>query len=157
MLLKDIILSTTDISSLLGVCKKSVLDWCRNGKLKGTREPGSRTRWWVEGKDFLEFLYYNPKYFNDFKNAKFYKPYKVSLQTLIVSNIEVKPKLYTLMDISEIFDVSIDSVKYWVKQKWIIPIEQKPSYGGHLFNKESIENFVKRCPRYRRVYLKKEI
>lgn len=152
MLLNNIVLTIDDASKLTGAHRRSVLHWCQDGKLKASRIVDNKS-WGVKGKDFIEFLYYNPRYLKQLKEFNFKESYMNDLKKIILERISIMPRLYSERDISKIFGISSHkTVKRWVKYDRIIPIDKKPVYGGHLFNEDSIRYFLQQCPRYNIIY-----
>lgn len=152
MIIASIELKSKDISKLLGFKYDKIVDiWCKNGKLKAYKR-SHKTGWFVKGRTLIDFLYYNPKWRDQFLASEYHSERLDEIKKAILQNLSVRPRIYSTQEIADIFCVSIETVKSWVKSKWIIPIKHKPTYGGYLFDEEGIREFVNDFPRYKDVY-----
>lgn len=150
MLLKDIKLGTNDISLFLGVSRRVSCEWCVSKKIKATRD--KKNNWAITGNAFVMFLYHNPRYRNYFQNCQFSSPKKTEIQSMILTRLLSFPPIYSSDEIADIFCVARNSIRYWIKQEYIIPIKDRPSYGGKLFTEESITDFLQKFPEYQYLY-----
>lgn len=162
MLLTDIKFDTTEVAMLIGTCRETVNLWCKKKKIKFYKKPNSK-RFFIKGKDFAEFLYKNPRYQSYFLNSRPCKQtpsqykrkpdqYYEMVRNMVKKYLLVQPPIYLTSDIADIFCVTYDAVKNWMRNRWIIPIKYKPTYGENLFNQKSIRDFLEKCPRYKVEY-----
>lgn len=147
-------LSIIDISKLLNVDRKTVRLWCMNGKITAHQDPKSKKfPWRITVISFVNFLYRNPKWLNRFKTYNQDETRYKNMRNIILENLSAKPQVYSTTDLSNIFFVSTETVKSWVRYKKLIPIKtDKTTNRQRLFNEKSITDFLNKVPRYKPLY-----
>lgn len=140
MLMKDVSFDAVQVAALIDVHNDSVQSWCRNGKLKARKNKKSRV-WVITGKSLADFLYYNPKYQETYRNKK-YQGYKKMVRDAIMQEIDARPAVFDLRLLCDIFDVDYETTKYWMCCGGLKPLKTRSAYGARLFTQESVQTFV---------------
>lgn len=139
--------STTQVASIVGVHPKTIVNYCRNGRLKAYQsvKGGSYT---IAGKDFLKFIYKTPSF------IPYMRKYAKSLEVrAMLGYIDTLPKVYTLKEVCDIFKIKPSTLLLWVRIDYIKPFsyESGTQYSPTFRDKE-IKDMVNRVPRLRKKY-----
>lgn len=150
MLMRTTELTIAQVSDLTHVSNKSIREWIRDEKLKAIRL-GELGNFKVSAKFLADFLYQNPKYYKRFLANK---PHAKNwhIKTMIKTDIEHRPKLYSSGDLTRIFSVTSETIRRWVKDGLLIPESKKATYSKYLFSRQQLTLFVEKCPRYKYVF-----
>lgn len=143
---------TTFYASLIGTTPDIVAYWCRKGLIDADRN-GKRGKYMISMKSFSDFLYVNPKYLKRLE-AFSGSPYKNRIRDILLEEISVKgPKFYTIKEFCQMFEMSEEGIKHWVRAKGLGCYRPKRSIDQYLFTMEDFKAFIKRNPYYRSYYI----
>lgn len=144
-LLDDIYFTTGDVASLIGVTRRNVILWCNNGVLRSVTKR-KRARYISVGT-FIDFLYVNPKYQKDIRNKQCKGDQKEIIE-YIIEVIDSRPRLYSVEDLMDIFNVSGSTVRHWKADGQIVPYKKRPIYKSFLYDEDSVRQFSYRKKKY---------
>lgn len=139
MNLQETILSTRKCAEYIDVTQQTINRMCRLGAIKAFRY-NQKSHWRITAYDFVDFLYKNPKYAEQYHNASF-GIYSTFLKESIFAEINSRPILYSGGDVMRLFDVTTQSIHNWVSGGILTPVG-KSSYRTYLFSTESIVNSI---------------
>lgn len=150
MFLKDISFNAVQIAPLIGVNRVSVQSWCKKGKIKAAKGINGRD-WLITGMAFADFLYFNPKYQNFYRNAYFLGNRKTT-RDIIIQSIDARPLIFDMSLLCNIFDTDYDIIDYWVDCGELNALDIHSVYRARLFDEEGVREFVDKNPKFARSF-----